>query len=87
MPNKVLSFISDDCYLLSYKDLFICGAIVKVTVWADLANKLNEELEKMTDEDNIIILTSCGITKYRSMDNNLNTPISPLIQNIYIYSK
>ncbi|KAK1359777.1 hypothetical protein POM88_044251 [Heracleum sosnowskyi] len=40
------------------------SSTVKVTVWADLAHKLNEELDGMLGQDNIIIITSCGITEY-----------------------
>ena len=39
---------------------------IKVTVWAEQAHKLKEELDKREDEDKIIILTSCSITEYRS---------------------
>ncbi|KAL1813147.1 hypothetical protein ACET3Z_023212 [Daucus carota] len=41
------------------------SAKVKVTVWADLAHKLQEELQKANTEQIIIILTSCGITTYQ----------------------
>ncbi|KAK1363185.1 hypothetical protein POM88_038746 [Heracleum sosnowskyi] len=43
------------------------SSTVKVTVWADLAHKLNEELDEMLGQDNIIIITSCGITEYHGM--------------------
>ncbi|KAK1360892.1 hypothetical protein POM88_045366 [Heracleum sosnowskyi] len=43
------------------------SATVKVTIWADLAHTLNEELDRMPGQDNIIILTSCGITEYHGM--------------------
>ncbi|XP_063946048.1 replication protein A 70 kDa DNA-binding subunit B-like [Daucus carota subsp. sativus] len=41
------------------------SAKVKVTVWAELAHKLQEELQKANTEQIIIILTSCGITTYQ----------------------
>ncbi|KAK1393327.1 hypothetical protein POM88_012383 [Heracleum sosnowskyi] len=40
------------------------SSTVKVTVWADLAHNLNEELDGMLGQDNIIIITSYGITEY-----------------------
>ncbi|KAK1388702.1 hypothetical protein POM88_016880 [Heracleum sosnowskyi] len=40
------------------------SSTIKVTVWTDLAHTLNEELDRMLGQDNIIIITSCGITKY-----------------------
>ena len=50
----------------SYLNILWCSAKVKVTVWADLAHKLQEELQKANTEQIIIILTSCGITTYQS---------------------
>ncbi|XP_017241052.1 uncharacterized protein LOC108213602 isoform X2 [Daucus carota subsp. sativus] len=38
---------------------------IRVTIWAEQAHELKEELEKWEDKDRIIIIMSCCITEYR----------------------